>query len=382
MSLNGKGGHNVVEIKEVKSRRDLKKFVYFPYKLYAGNKYWVPPLVLDEMNTLRKDKNPAFEYCEAKYWLALKDGEVVGRIGGIINYKYIEKWGQRNARFGWIDFIDDPEVSKALLETVENWAREKGMTALHGPLGFCDLDREGMLVEGFDEMGTFTTIYNYPYYPVHLENNGYVKDVDWLEYELEVPQQLPEVIQRASQDALNRFNLKVLDAKRPKDFLPYVKGIFNLLNETYKDLYGVVPLSDKQIELYTKQYFGFVNPHYVKVILNQNDEVVAFGIAFPSLTQALRKANGKLLPFGFIHVLRALKKNDTIDLCLVAVKHELQGKGVNAILMSEIHKECIKNGIVKAECNPQLESNVKVRSQWRYFNFRQHKRRRCYIKYL
>lgn len=372
----------MVEIKEVKSRRDLKKFIYFPYKLYAGNKYWVPPLVLDEMNTLRQDKNPAFEYCEAKYWLALKDGEVVGRIAGIINHKYIEKWGQRNARFGWIDFIDDPKVSKALLETVEDWARKKGMTGLHGPLGFCDLDKEGMLVEGFDEMGTFTTIYNYPYYPVHLESNGYVKDVDWLEYELEVPLQLPEVIQRASQDALKRFNLRVLEAKKPKDFLPYVKGIFRLLNEAYKDLYGVVPLSDKQIELYTKQYFGFVNPHYVKIILNQNDEVVAFGIAFPSLTRAMKKTNGKLFPFGFIHVLRALKKNDIIDLCLVAVKHELQGKGVNAILMSEIHKECVKNGIVKAECNPQLESNVKVRSQWRYFNSRQHKRRRCYIKYL
>ncbi|MCM8899647.1 GNAT family N-acetyltransferase [Caldicoprobacter algeriensis] len=372
----------MVEIKEVKTRKDLKKFVYFPYKLYAGNKYWVPPLVMDEMNTLRQDKNPAFEYCEARYWLALKDGEVVGRIAGIINYKYIEKWEQKNARFGWIDFIDDPEVSKALLATVEGWAREKGMTGLHGPLGFCDLDREGMLVEGFDEMGTFTTIYNYPYYPVHLENNGYVKDVDWLEYELEVPLQLPEVIQRASQDALRRFNLKVLDAKRPKDFIPYVKGIFNLLNEAYKDLYGVVPLTDKQIELYTKQYFGFVNPDYVKVILDQNGEVVAFGIAFPSLTQAMRKTSGKLLPFGFIHILKALKKNDTIDLCLVAVKPELQGKGVNAILMSEIHKACIRNGIVKAECNPQLESNVKVRSQWRYFNFRQHKRRRCYIKYL
>jgi len=372
----------VVQIKEVKKYRDLKRFAAFPYKLYAGNKYWVPPLMIDEINTLREDKNPAFEYCEAKYWLALKDGKVVGRIAGIINYRYIEKWGQKNARFGWIDFIDDHEVSKALLETVEAWAKQKGMTALQGPLGFCDLDREGMLIEGFDEMGTFTTIYNYPYYPVHLERNGYIKDVDWLEYELEVPQQMPGVIEKASRDALRRFNLKVLDTKKPKDFLPYVKGIFELLNSAYKDLYGVTPLTDKQIELYTKQYFSFINPDYVRVIVDQYNEVVAFGIAFPSLTWALRKAKGRLFPIGFIHILKALKRNNTIDLCLVAVKPKFQGKGVNAILMSEIHKKCIKNGIIKAQCNPQLESNIKVRTQWKYFNSRQHKRRRCYIKNL
>ncbi|NLO83546.1 MAG: GNAT family N-acetyltransferase [Clostridiales bacterium] len=372
----------MIEIKEVTTIRDLKRFIDFQFKLYKDNKFWVPPLRIDEINTLRRDKNPAFEHCEAKYWLALKDGEVVGRIAGIINNLYIEKWGAKNARFGWIDFIDDQEVSKRLLETAEAWARDKGMTGIHGPLGFCDLDREGLLIEGFEEMGTFTTIYNYPYYPIHLEKHGYVKDVDWLEYELEVPEQIPDVIEKAAQNSLKRFKLRVLEAKKPKDFLPYVKGVFQLLNNAYSDLYGVVPLTDKQVELYTKQYFSFVNPDYVKVILDQNNTVVAFGIAFPSLTLALRKARGRLFPFGFIYILNALKRNHTIDLCLVAVKPELQGKGINAILMKEIHTKCIENGIKKAQCNPQLESNIKVRAQWKYFNSRQHKRRRCYFKPL
>jgi len=372
----------VIEIKEVTTNKELKEFVDFQFRLYRNNKFWVPPLRIDEINTLRRDKNPAFEYCEAKYWLALKDGEVVGRIAGIINYLYIKKWGAKNARFGWIDFIDDRQVSKKLLETVEAWAVDKGMTGLHGPLGFCDLDREGLLVDGFEEMGTFTTIYNYPYYSLHLEEHGYVKDVDWLEYELEIPHEMPVVIEKASQEALRRFNLRVLETKKPKDFLPYVKGIFQLLNNAYSDLYGVVPLTDKQVELYTKQYFSFVNPDYVKVVLDQNDNVVAFGIAFPSLSLAMRKAKGRLFPFGFIYLLNALKRNNMIDLCLVAVKPELHGKGVNAILMKEIYNNCVKNGIIKAQCNPQLESNRKVRTQWKYFNSRQHKRRRCYIKNL
>lgn len=380
--LKLQGGLIVIELKEVKTYRDLKKFIDFPYKLYAGNKYWVPPLRIDEINTLRWDKNPAFEYCEAKYWIALEDEKVVGRIAGIINNRYIEKWDYKNARFGWIDFIDDERVSRALLETVEAWAREKGMSGVHGPLGFCDMDKEGMLIDGFDEIGTLTTIYNYSYYPVHIEKWGYIKDADWVEYELDVPKQIPSVIEKAAQNALKRFKLKVLDTKKAKDLLPYAKGIFDLLNEAYKDLYGVVALTDEQIQLYTKQYFSFINPDYVKVVLDRNDKVVAFGIALPSLTLALQKTRGRLFPFGFIYILNALKRNNTIDLCLVAVKPELQGKGVNAILMSEINKKCIENGIVKAQCNPQLEYNIKVRAQWKYYNTKQHKKRRCYIKYL
>jgi hypothetical protein len=248
----------LVEIREVTTKSDLKKFINFPHQLYAGNQFWVPPFRFDEINTLSKDKNPAFEHCEAKYWLALKNGRIVGRIAGIINHLVVKVWGEKRARFGWIDFIDDPEVSKALLTTVEKWAIEKGMTAINGPMGFCDLDREGMLIEGFDELGTLATIYNYPYYPRHLEALGYTKDADALEYELKTPAQIPEEIERINQVVLKRGKFSIVNVKRPKDMLPYVPQIFGLVNEAYQELYGVVPLTEAQIQAYTKQYFSFV----------------------------------------------------------------------------------------------------------------------------
>lgn len=372
----------MLTIKEVKTGSDLKKFVKFPHSLYSKSPYWVPPLIFDEMNTLRQDKNPAYEYCEAKLWLAYKDGKIVGRIAGIINHEFIKKWGQKNARFGWVDFIDDEEVSALLFRTVEEWAKSKGIERVHGPLGFCDMDREGMLIEGFEEMSMLITNYNYPYYPVHLEKNGYVKDIDWMEYEVKVPDEIPEKVARINDAVLKRLNLKILDAKKSKDFLPYVKGVFNLLNEAYKDLYGVVPLTEKQIEAYTKQYFGFISPDYVRIILDANNEVAAFGIAMPSLSRAMQKSSGRLFPFGFIHVLRALKKNDCIDLYLVAVRPELQSKGINALLLTDINKAALKNGIRKAETGPELESNTKVQALWKHYETRQHKRRRCYIKQI
>ncbi|NJD01053.1 MAG: hypothetical protein FIA99_00275, partial [Ruminiclostridium sp.] len=304
----------MLEIREVKTKADLKKFIRFPHDLYSQNPYWVPPLMFDEMNTLTMDKNPAFEYCEAKLWLACKDGKIAGRIAGIINHEFIKKWGGKNARFGWIDFIDDGEVSGLLINTVEEWAKSKGMDHIHGPLGFCDMDREGMLIEGFDELGMLITNYNYPYYPEHLEKNGYVKDIDWMEYEVKVPECIPDRVAKINDAVLKRLNLKILDARKPKDFVPYIKEIFRLLNEAYKDLYGVVPLTERQVEAYAKQYFGFVNVDYVRVILDESNKVAAFGIAMPSLSKAMRKSRGRLLPIGFIHILRALKKNDCIDL--------------------------------------------------------------------
>jgi len=365
-----------VIIKEVTGRRDLKKFVSFPYKLYAGSKYWVPPLRFDEMNNLRKDKNPAFDFCEAKYWLAYKDGKIVGRIAGIINRRYIERWKNKYARFGWIDFIDDESVSKSLLDKVENWAKEKGMEAIQGPLGFTDLDYEGMLIEGFEELGTMATIYNYPYYHVHLEKFGYEKDVDWVEFEV------PEKIDRVANIALKRNNLRVLKVKKSKELLPYAKDMFNVLDIAYRDIFGFVPLTDKQVDLYIKQYFGFIRPDYICMVLDRNDRVVAFGITMPSLSKALQKSNGRLFPFGFIHLLKAMKKNDLIDLYLIGVLPEFQGKGVNAILFSELIKIFAHKNIAKAETNVELENNYKVQAQWKFFEKRQHKRRRCYIKYF
>jgi len=369
-------------IKEVKDISDLREFISFPYKLYAENKYWVPPLRFDEINTLRKDKNPAFDFCEAKYWLAYEGEKIVGRIAGIINNRYIAKWKNKYARFGWIDFIDDEEVAKALLDTVENWAKEKGMEAIEGPLGFTDLDYEGMLVDGFDELGTMASIYNHPYYPEYMEKHGYQKEIDWVEFEIKIPKEVPEKIERIANISLQRNKLKVLKTRKRKDLLPYAKDMFNVLNMSYENIFGFVPLTEKQIDVYVKQYFGFIRPEYISMILDKDDRVAAFGITMPSFSKALQKAKGRLFPFGFIHMLKAMKNNDVIDLYIIGVRPDMQGKGVNAIMFNEIMKIIINKKFVKAETNFELENSYKVQALWKYFEKRQHKRRRCYIKHM
>ncbi len=369
-------------IKEVVSKCELKKFVSFPRTLYSGHKYWIPLLQFDEMGTLQKHKNPAFSHCEATYWLAYKDRKVVGRIAGIINNRYFEKWNNKYARLGWVDFIDDESVSAALFETVENWAKQKGMEAIHGPLGFTDLDPEGMLIEGFEELGTIATIYNYPYYPEHIEKYGYKKDVDWIEFEIKIPEKIPEKIERIAEIVKKKKKLTVVKTKKRKDVLLYAKEIFHVLNQAYDSLYGFVPLTEKQIDKYVKQYLGYVRPDFVSIILDEQKRVAAFGISIPSLSKALQKAKGRIFPFGFLHILKAMRKNDRIDLFLVAVRQDLQGKGLNSLLFNELHKTYIKNNITKAESNPELESNTKVQAQWKLFEKRQHKRRRCYIKHF
>ena len=306
----------------------------------------------------------------------------MGRIAGIINRRYIERWKNKYARFGWIDFIDDESVSKSLLDKVENWAKEKGMEAIQGPLGFTDLDYEGMLIKGFEELGTMATIYNYPYYHVHLEKYGYEKDIDWVEFEVKAPKEVPEEIERVANIALKRNNLRVLKVKKSKELLPYAKDMFNVLDIAYRDIFGFVPLTDKQVDLYIKQYFGFIRPDYICMVLDRNDRVVAFGVTMPSLSKALQKSKGRLFPFGFIHILKAMKKNNLIDLYLIGVLPKFQGKGVNAILFSELIKIFANKNIAKAETNVELENNYRVQAQWKLFEKRQHKRRRCYIKHL
>jgi len=371
-----------IQIKEVHSRHELKQFVLFQYSLYRDNIYWVPPLLNDELKSLRADTNPAFEFCEAAYWLALRNGKIVGRTAGIINKKYNERWKTNTARFGWFDSIDDSEVFSALIGTVEQWAKNKGMECIHGPLGFTDMDGEGTLIEGFDEVSTFGSIYNYPYYSSHIERAGYSKDTDWVEYRATMHEEIPETVRRIAEIALTRNRLSVLNVKKAKELLPYAKEIFHVLNDAYKDLYGFVELSDKQINLYVKQYFGFILPEYVPVVLDSQNRVAAFGIAMPSLSKALQKCKGRLLPFGFIHLLRALKHPTCIDLYLTAVRPDMQNKGVNAILIYEMNKIFIKNKIKSVETNRELEGNVKVQAQWKFYDRRQHKRRRCYKKEL
>jgi len=372
----------MIEVREVTTRKGLLQFIKFPFTLYRGSPYWVPPLIREELKALSPGKNPAFETCAAKYWLAYSGNSICGRIAGIINRTYNEIYQTHHARFGWIDFVDDPAVSSALFNTVETWARQEGMTALHGPLGFTDMDPEGMLVEGFEELGTIATIYNYPYYPVHAERNGFRKDTDWLEFRVNVPTSIPEKADRIAALAVERRRVHLLDARKAKDFLPYAHGIFNVINETFKNLYGFVPLSPKQIDAYVKQYIPNVVPDYVKVILDEHDTVAAFVIAMPSMSKAFQKAHGRLLPFGIFPILKALRNPRSIDLFLGAVRTNLQGKGVDALLMTELAKSCIKNGIVDAESNVELEDNRLVQAHWKYFERRQHKRRRCFIKEL
>lgn len=285
-------------------------------------------------------------------------------------------------RFGWIDFINDPNISEALMKTVESWAKETGMSAVHGPLGFTDLDKEGMLVDGFNELATMATIYNHPYYPKHMENLGYIKDTDWVEYELTVPPEPNETIARIADISMRRNKLHLLELRNKKELMHYARELFQLQDEEYKHLYGTVSMTQKQIDAYINQYFGFVTPDFVPMVMDQNNRMVAFGVVLPSLSRALQKSKGQLFPFGFIHVLRALKKNDRADLYLVAVRSEYQGKGVNAILMNKIHELFNKLGISKVESNPELETNQDVQGQWKHYERRQHKRRRIFIKHF
>jgi hypothetical protein len=371
-----------ISIKEVVSKKDKRDFVKFPFKLYQDNPYWIPQINQDEIKLISKESNPAFEFCDAQYWLAYKGDDIVGRIGGIINHRYNEKVQKNCARFSAIDFIDDAEVVETLLQTVENWAKAKGAVLLHGPFGFTDMDPEGMLVEGFDELGTIATIYNHPYYQTYMESNGYQKEIDWIEYELYPPKEIPEKVERVAKIALERYKLRVLKMKKAKELMPYAHEIFEVLNTCYEDLHGFVALTDKQIDMYIKQYFGFIVPDYVPVVVDENNHVVAFGITMPSLSKAFQKAKGSLFPFGFIHILKAMKKNDRVDLYLTGVRPDYQDKGVNAVMMCEMNKVYLKYNIQKVESNPELETNSKVQAQWKFYEKRQHKRRRCYIKPL
>ena len=368
-------------IKEVKTSGDLRRFVKFKYTLYEDCPQFVPPFMFDEIRTLSSKKNPAFEYCDTKLWLAIKDGKVVGRIAGVINNKYIKLWNKKAVRFGWVDFIDDSKVVDALFDTLIEWAKEKGIEYVNGPLGFTDFDYEGMLIEGFNETGTLATIYNYDYYPRHLERMGFEKEVDWVEYEITVPDKIPEKVERLAEVIKKRLNIDVCKAKKAKEYLPYGKEIFNMFNDAYRNLFGFVPLSQKQIDIYIKQYIGYILPDYSILLLDANNKVAGIVIGMPSLTKALQKSKGHLFPFGFIHVLRALStKNKYVDLYLGAIRPDLQGKGADALIITELTRACIKNKIISAESNIELETNTLVQAHWKHFDSRQHKRRRCFIK--
>lgn len=374
----------MVEVREVRTKAELRKFVNFVNVLYKDVPQFIPAMYGDDLDDWNPKKNPAFDYCEGKCFLAYKDGKIVGRIGAILSHAANKKWHTNRMRFSQVDFIDDPEVSAALFKAVEDYAREKGCDAVHGPLGFTDLDREGMLVEGFDEKSMFITYYNHPYYKEHLERLGYDKDVDWVELLIEVPydDRMVNRLEKLSERVLNYSKLHVAPLKSRKDYQPLIEKVFELVNQAYAHLYGTVPLNERQVKRYAKKFIPLINPDLACFVLDENDNLVSFGVSAPSMANALKKSNGRLFPLGWMGVLKALKVNDTLDLFLIAVTPEYRDKAVNAVLMNHILKGCHKMGIKYAETGPQLETNERVQNQWMFFNTRQHKRRRCFVKQL
>ena len=374
----------MVEIREVRTRSELRRFVNYPNVLYKDVPQYIPSMIGDDLSDWNPKKNPAFSYCDAKCWLAWRDGKVVGRIGAILSKRANEKWGLNRMRFTQVDFIDDAEVSDALFKAVEDFAREKGCNEVHGPLGFTDLDREGMLVEGFDRRSMFITYYNHPYYIDHLTRLGYVKDVDWVEMLVEVPRDEHTItrMDKLSERVMKYSNLHIVELKSRRDYKPWIEKVFRLVNSAYSGLYGTVPLDERQIKRYAAKFVPLVNPELACFVADKDDELVGFGVSAPSMAAALKKSNGRLFPLGWIGVLHALKVNDTLDLFLVAVTPEYQNKAVNAIMINHVLKGCLRMGIRQAETGPQLETNHKVQSQWNFFKTEQHKRRRCFIKKL
>lgn len=374
-----------VNVVRVTSKRQLRKFIGFNLELYKDNPYSVPALFFDEMNTLDPKRNAAFEFCEAEYYLAYKADKLVGRVAAIINTSSNTRWNVKAVRFGWLDFIDDLDVSKALLETVSAWGRQRGMTTIQGPLGFSDLDREGMLVEGFDQLATQATSYNYPYYPIHLQKLGYSKVSGWIEKRLTVPDEVPPRHVRLSEMIKERYHLHSEHYPTTRELVKK-RGIdiFNLVNESYRDLVGYSALSDRQIKQYSELYMPLVDHRMVCLVADENDRLVGLGVSMPSVSEALQKARGRLMPFGWWYLFKALfvKHPDTLDLLLVAVASDYRNKGVNSIMMAELVKNYIEMGFKWAETTLELEDNVKVQAMWTEYKPKIHKRHTLFSKNL
>ena len=367
-----------IQIKTVSTQKDLKTFVRFANKLYKGNKYYVPSMPLDDLNTLNKKHNAAFEFCEAEYFLAYKDGVLVGRVAAIINHKANESWKVNQVRFGWFDFIDDLEVSKALLEAVVAFGKSRGVNQIVGPLGFTDFDPEGMLVEGFDRMSTMALIYNHPYYPEHMKQLGYEKETGWVEYRLTLPDEVPERHVRVAEFVTERYGLKVVKkTKRQVNKEKYGQKIFSLLNDAYKNLYGFSLLSEKQIDQFVDTYLGVIDMEMLTFVEDKEGNLIAAGLTMPSIAATLQKCNGEMLPFGWYQLLKTMywKKPDTVELLLIGVKPEWQSKGVNSLVCVDLLTRFKKMGFKYAETNANLETNTKIQAMWDDFETEQHKKR-------
>lgn len=370
----------MIVIKEVKGRRMLKTFIDFPVKLYKDNKYFTPYLYMDEVSNLTVDKNPASKYCEFKLFLAYKDNKVVGRICGILNHFSNEKYNQSRIRFNRIDMIDDIEVTKALIKAVEDFGRSKGMTEINGPLGYSDQDKEGMLTKGFDQMNMFVTFYTHPYYVEHLKKLGFSVDAVWNEYRINIPKEVPQLIKRMAERVRQKTEFRLLEVKHKKELKPYVNEVLRLNNLAYKDLYGYVPIDDKQIAHLANQYMPMLNIDYLQIVVDKSNKVVGYGLMLPSPAKALKKCKGHLFPFGWIMFLNALKHSKSLDMLLVAIHPDFQNQGIYALIVERAIENAIKNKIEFAETGPELQTNKNVQSLWKVFEAEKHKERCCFLK--
>ena len=374
-----------IVIKEVTSNRDLRRFVQFGIDLYKGNEYYCPPIVFDEINTFKPSGNPALEVCDFVIYMAYRNDEIVGRIVGIVNHRANEAWGNKKCRFGWFDFVDDYEVFKALLDAVAEWGRSKGMSCLNGPVGFTDFDRQGLLIEGFDHSAPMASLYTHPYYVAHYERYGLRKEADWIEYQIHPPKEAPERMRRVAKLVSERYKLHTVKVKSVRDLKKrYGYSYFDVLDSAYQKLYNYQPMTEKQKQYYCKMYFPILNFDFVTMVANEKDEIVAVGLGMPSLSKALRKCRGRLFPFGWYHLLKALKakKMTDFDLLLIGVRPDYQDKGINALLFDEMTPYFTKYGIERVETTSILENNHKSLAGFADFDHIQHKRRRAFVKEL
>ena len=367
-----------IKVKQVLNSSDLELFIKFPMELYKGNPYYVPPLINEEKSIWVKEENPALQYSEAAQFLAYKGKNIVGRIAVMINHKEEKELGIRKVRFGWLDFIDDIEVSKALINTAIEYAKSKGISKIEGPMGFTNLDKAGMLTKGFDKLATMIGIYNFDYYPKHMEQLGLVKEKEWVEFEINFPDTLPDKVEKFSRLIAEKYELELVKFKAKKDILPLVDSMFKLLDDTYKNLSTYTPITQEQIKHYKEKYFKFIDKDYIVCIKDKSGSLISFAITMPSYSKALQKAKGKLFPFGWWHLLNAGKKNDRANFYLIGIHPQYQKRGVTAIIFKEIYETFKKKGVKFLETNPELEENASIQALWQDYHPTNHKRRRTY----
>ena len=372
----------MVRLEEATTKSDLKKFIKFPFALYKNSPYWVPPLISDEFETFNKEKNPNFNSAEARFFLAYKQNKLVGRVATIINWIEVNEQQNSKIRFGWFDFIDDYEVSKALLDKVAEIGKNNKLDYMEGPVGFSNLDKVGVLVEGFNDMGTMITWYNHPYYKNHYERHGFIKEKEYMENRFPASNTKPEHFIKIQALIKKRYGLKEMNFTKSADIMPWADQMFDLFNETYAKLSSFVPLTDEQKAFFKNKYIGLVNPEYIKFVIDGSNRLVAFAIVMPSYGSALQKANGRLFPFGFLYLLNAKKYSRDVIFYLIGIHPEYQNKGVTAIIMNEYHKVFQQKKIRNCYRTPELEENVAIRQMWKHFDPEIYKRRRTYRKQL